>query len=161
MQDHIFRDATRADIPWLVARHDALYRAEAGFDGSFAGVVERALNDFFDGRDPKSERAFIPVVASKSVGSLFCTRGPEKHIAQIRLFWLEPAQRGTGLGRAMLEAALQHARAAGMHQMLVRTYDRHAAAGRLYAKAGFELTEARAVENFGQSLVEQAWRRAV
>jgi GNAT superfamily N-acetyltransferase len=159
MQDIPLRDAYPEDIAWLVARHGALYRAEAQFDNSFSPVIERALKNYFASRDPRRERAFVPVADDEPVGSLFLTCGPAKDVGQLRLFWLEPAHRGTGLAVWRLQESLATARAAGFREMLVRTYDRHVAAGKLYARAGFKMVKARAVTNFGQDLVEQAWRR--
>lgn len=159
MRDVVFRDAVTQDIPWLVDRHDAIYRSEAGFDKTFASVVQTALKTYFAQRDPQQERAFVPMANGDPVGSLFVTRGDATGVAQIRLFWLEPPWRGKGLAQEMLAQAIDHARGVGCREIHVRTYDRHVAAGRLYASTGFHLTSAHPVIAYGQELTEQAWRR--
>lgn len=161
MEAVTYRAAQKSDIPWLVARHDELYRREAGFDETFAPVVERALRQFFSSRDITCEHGLVPEVEGQSIGSLFLTKGPVVDEAQLRLFWLEPSWRGKGVGRALLERAMEDARRDGFRSVLVRTYDRHIAAGRLYARARFELTAERPATAFGQSMIEQTWRRGL
>jgi GNAT superfamily N-acetyltransferase len=92
---------------------------------------------------------------------VFCVPGPEPDQARLRLFWLEPSIRGTGLGRRMLEAWLGFARQAGYRRAMLWTHESHAAAGRLYARTGFEITATRPARNFGQDVVEQRWERAL
>jgi ribosomal protein S18 acetylase RimI-like enzyme len=50
-----------------------------------------------------------------------------------------PAQRGRGGGRALLDAALEHARAAGAHKISLEVWVDNARAIALYARAGFEV----------------------
>lgn len=160
-QSVTFRDARSDDADWLVARHEMLYREEYGFDAGFAPVVRRVLADYFRSRDPTRERAWVPLRDGARVGSLFCVQGAVPDQARLRLFWLEPEARGQGLAQRMLGASLRFAREAGYREIVVATYEAHVAAGRLYARAGFTLTQSRPVQNFGQALVEQSWRRAL
>jgi putative acetyltransferase len=50
-----------------------------------------------------------------------------------------PHGRGRGGGRALIEAALEHARACGAHKVDLEVWPDNAAAIALYASAGFEL----------------------
>ncbi|MDJ0992248.1 MAG: GNAT family N-acetyltransferase [Dinoroseobacter sp.] len=158
MDDVVFRDAVVQDIPWLVERHDVLYRSEAGFDATFALVVGKVLKTYFAQHDPEIERAFIPETDAERLGSLFVTRSQFEDSLQLRLFWLEPTSRGKGLAQEMLDCAIDHARCVGARALCVRTYDRHVAACRLYARSGFRLTDTRAALAYGQHLTEQSWR---
>jgi RimJ/RimL family protein N-acetyltransferase len=54
--------------------------------------------------------------------------------------WVDPAARGGGAGRALMDAALADARAAGLSRAELTVTDRAPAAERLYAAAGFRPT---------------------
>lgn len=57
-------------------------------------------------------------------------------VAYVGQLWVDPTQRGRGLGLNLLDAALAEARARGCSQMLLMTYDFQAPW--LYEKRGFE-----------------------
>jgi ribosomal protein S18 acetylase RimI-like enzyme len=64
--------------------------------------------------------------------------GLESHLQEL---YVVPAQRGRGLGRALLEAALDEARAGGAYHITLSTPEAAAAARRLYESAGFSNRE--------------------
>src|SRR5262245_60285455 len=55
---------------------------------------------------------------------------------EIRQFWVEPSQRGRGLGTGLLEAAEHEARRRGFRQIFLMTFGFQAPA--FYMKRGFE-----------------------
>ena len=55
-------------------------------------------------------------------------------------FWVDPAARGRGVGRALLDHLERRARARGAVAMTLEVADANEAAVRLYAAAGFEPT---------------------
>lgn len=57
-------------------------------------------------------------------------------VAEIRQLWVDPAHRGEGLGLALLDAALDEARARGCRQVFLTSYDFQAPG--LYEKRGFQ-----------------------
>jgi ribosomal protein S18 acetylase RimI-like enzyme len=58
----------------------------------------------------------------------------------IGAMWIEPAARGTGLGRALLDAACAALRARGCARLTLTVTETNAAAIALYESAGFALT---------------------
>lgn len=159
LEDVTFRDIEIGDLGWLIQRHGELYKIEYDYDQSFEILVAEILVDFLKTRDPRRERAIIPMREGLPLGSIFCVQGPEPDVAQLRLFGLEPSVRGTGLARKMLAEWLSFARKAGYKRATLWTHESHAAAGRLYATTGFEITGTKATRNFGQDVVEQRWER--
>jgi GNAT superfamily N-acetyltransferase len=151
------RTARASDADWIAARHAELYAREAAFDESFGAVVADALEGFFAGHDPARERGWV-AVADRPVGSIFCV-GLDACTARIRLFLVEPAARGQGLGRRLLATSTDFARQAGYRRMTISTHESHRAACRLYASDGFVCLGSRPVRSFGQDLVEQIWSR--
>lgn len=55
----------------------------------------------------------------------------------IRMFGVDPAMRGRGLGRALIDACIGRARAGGGARLWLHTEPEMVAAGRLYARSGF------------------------
>ena len=151
------RDLRPGDAGWLIQRHAELYCEEEGFDQSFEVLVARILADFIEDNDPSCERGWIAEGANgERLGSIFCVRLDET-TAKLRLFLLEPAARGQGLGRRMLTTCLNFARDSGYRRLTLWTHESHRAACALYAASGFQMTDSKPVLSFGQNLVEQSW----
>ena len=155
------RDLRPGDAGWIIQRHAELYAADEGFDASFEALVARILADFIEHRDPSCERAWIAEGPDgRRLGSIFCVR-LDAETAKLRLFLVEPEARGTGLGRRLLAACMDHARAHGFRRMSLWTHESHRAACALYRSAGFVCTESKPVRSFGVDLVEQSWEIAL
>jgi GNAT superfamily N-acetyltransferase len=154
------RPATAEDAPWIIARHARHYAENDGFDDSFATLVASIVADFFASHDPTRDMGWIAQQGDAPVGCIFCVAGPEG-TAKLRLFFVEPIARGTGLAQTLLETCLTFARNAGYPTMRLWTHESHQAAGRLYARNGFALIESAPVHSFGQNLVTQTWERAL
>jgi DNA-binding MarR family transcriptional regulator/GNAT superfamily N-acetyltransferase len=78
--------------------------------------------------------------------------------ARLRLLLVEPWARGLGLGSRLVAECLQFAREAGYDDIILWTYDRLAAARRIYQAAGFTLVSEHAEEAFGHQMMSQTWR---
>jgi len=150
------RDLAPGDAGWLVMRHGELYADDYGFDESFEALVAEILADFLRHRDAPAERGWIAAEGETRLGSIFCVRQSET-TAKLRLFFVEPVARGRGIGRQLLAACLDHARAQGFARMELWTHAEHAAACALYAKTGFTRMSSRPVTSFGVALTEELW----
>ncbi|MBV0912833.1 GNAT family N-acetyltransferase [Anianabacter salinae] len=159
LPDILLRDLETGDAGWLIQRHAELYARDEGFDQSFEALVAEILADFIRNRRPQ-ERAWIAVRDGQRLGSVFCVRQDDE-TAKLRLFLLEPEARGQGLGRRLLEACIDHARAQGFRKLVLWTHASHRAACALYAARGFVLTASTAKVSFGVPVVEQSWELAL
>ncbi|MCF1708378.1 GNAT family N-acetyltransferase [Tabrizicola sp. J26] len=156
------RDLQPGDAGWIISRHGALYARDEGFDSSFEALVAEIVAGFLRRHDPARERGWIAEgQEGERLGSIFCVgEDPARpEVAKLRLFLVEPEARGTGLATTMLQACLAFARAAGYRHMRLWTHESHRAAGRLYARNGFRLSDSRPARSFGQDVVEQTWER--
>jgi GNAT superfamily N-acetyltransferase len=160
MTDISIRHVTPDDFDWIVERHATLYAEQDGFDESFGPLVASILAEWYPRHDPRRERGFLAERRGDRLGTVFCVDAGEE-VAKLRLFLLEPAARGQGLGRRLLDDCLGFARDAGYRRMTLWTHESHRAACALYAAAGFHLASARPVHSFGQDLVEQHWEFAL
>ncbi|RBI86767.1 GNAT family N-acetyltransferase [Rhodosalinus halophilus] len=156
MRGIAFRDFAPGDGAWIRARHAALYAEADGFDAQFGAAVAEVLSQFEATRDPCCERAFIPLRDGQPRGSLFCTR-EDAQTARLRLFLLEPEERGQGLGRHMLGRCVAFAREAGYARIVLSTHESHRAACALYARSGWRLVASHPVRSYGRDLVRQDW----
>jgi ribosomal protein S18 acetylase RimI-like enzyme len=62
---------------------------------------------------------------------------PDRELASIFSTWVEPAERGRGIGRLLVEAALEWASARGAARAELEVNERMEAARRLYESCGF------------------------
>ena len=154
----ILRDPRPGDLGFVVHRQAALYAQEYGFDWTFEGLVSEIVGKFIAEFDPARERCWIAEMEGEVVGSVFVVRQDEE-VAKLRMLYVDPAARGRGLGRALVDECLRFARGAGYRRMVLWTNDILVSARRIYEAAGFELLEEERHHSFGQDLVGQIWGR--
>ncbi|PTQ71307.1 bifunctional helix-turn-helix transcriptional regulator/GNAT family N-acetyltransferase [Celeribacter persicus] len=152
------RGLESGDLGWVVEAHGRLYARDEGYNLEFEGLVAGILADFIAHPKPM-DRAFIAVDAlGQRLGCTFVVEDVPG-IARLRLVLLEPQARGQGLGRRLLDMALDHARAQGCHKMVLWTHESHRAACEMYAKAGFTLVSSEPAQAFGTQVVDQVWEK--
>jgi DNA-binding MarR family transcriptional regulator/N-acetylglutamate synthase-like GNAT family acetyltransferase len=155
---YLLRPARPGDYGWVVSRHGALYAEELGWDQAIEAYCARIVADYVDKRDPQRENAWIAEVEGVPVGSVFCVKRDET-IAQLRLLLVEPSARGLGIGARLVEECIRFARQAGYRRMTLFTTERQQDAARIYARAGFTLTEQAVADTFEAGIHEQIWTR--
>lgn len=147
------------DLGWVVMAHGELYAAEFGWDTSFEALVARIVADYAADHDPARETAWIAEIDGQRVGCVFCVAADEEATAKLRILLVDPAGRGQGVGRRLVEQCLEFARGVGYRRMTLWTNDVLVSARRIYQAAGFELVEQEHHHSFGHDLVGQNWAR--
>jgi len=150
------RRFTPEDRDWLIAQHRIHYARDEGFDESFGVLVAQIIDDFLDQHDPTCETGWIAQRGEERLGSIFCVKLNAAQ-AKLRLFFLMPKARGQGLAKRMLETCTGFAKDRGYRSMHLWTHESHRAAGALYARNGWTMTDSRSVVSFGRDNVEQTW----
>jgi len=153
---YVLRPPRAGELGWVIHRQGLLYNQEYGWDETFEALVAGIVADFARTFDPRRERAWIAERDREVVGSVFCVKKTAS-VARLRMLYVEPAARGLGIGKRLVEECVGFARRAGYRRMTLWTNDvLHAARG-IYERTGFRLVDEEAHHSYGHDLVAQTW----
>ena len=154
----VLRAPHAGDVGWAIARHGEIYAQEYGWNLEFEGLIAQLFGDFARQSPRKGERLWIAELDGERAGVVFVVRNAEDpRAAQLRCLLVEPAARGHGIGRRLIEECIAFARDEGYERIVLWTNDVLAAARRLYEAAGFELIAENPHHSFGKKLNGQTW----
>jgi DNA-binding MarR family transcriptional regulator/N-acetylglutamate synthase-like GNAT family acetyltransferase len=153
---YMLRSHQPGDMGWVIHRHGALYAQEYGWDERFEALVAEIAAKFIQNFDAKRERCWIAEKDGEIVGSAFLVR-QSATVAKLRLLLVEPAARGLGLGRRLVEECIRFARQAGYRKITLWTQSSLNAARHIYKKAGFEIVKEEAYQDFGHDHISETW----
>jgi DNA-binding MarR family transcriptional regulator/GNAT superfamily N-acetyltransferase len=145
------------DLGWIMHRQMVLYHQEYDWDWTFEGLVGGILGQFVANYDAEREQVWVAERHGSIVGSVFLVKSDDPTVAKLRLLYVEPAARGLGIGRALVDACIERARALGYRTLTLWTNDILIAARRIYQAAGFELVDEAPHHSFGHDLMGQNW----
>jgi DNA-binding MarR family transcriptional regulator/GNAT superfamily N-acetyltransferase len=149
------------DLGWITHRQAILYNREYGWDWRYEGLVSGIMARFAAEFDPAREDAWVAEHDGRVVGSIFLMKGDDPATAKLRLLYVEPAVRGLGIGRTLVDACIARARALGYAKLTLWTNDILVSARRIYEAAGFQLAAEEKHHSFGHDLVGQTWDLAL
>ena len=140
----------------VVELHGAYYAENWGFGPYFEAKVARELAEFMDRYDERRD-GFWTAVSNGRVAGAVAIDGSLAHTqgAHLRWFIVSGACRGTGLGGALLNRALNFCRDCGYGRVYLWTFAGLEAAAHLYRKAGFTLVTSQRGRQWGTEVVEQ------
>jgi GNAT superfamily N-acetyltransferase len=156
---YLLRDPEPGDMGWVVYRHGVLYAQEFRWDERFEALVAQIIADYMKHHDPARERCWIAERTGEGserekIGCVFVVQVSDE-IAKLRMLLVEPAARGLGLGRRLVEECIQFARSAGYEKLRLWTNSVLHDARRIYEKTGFKLIEEDKNDAFGE--MAQTW----
>lgn len=151
------RDPKPGDLAYILHRQTVLYAEEYGWDWTYESLAGNILAKFIDGFDAAREQAFVAERGGAIVGSVFLMRGDTPEVAKLRLLYVDPSARGLGVGRRLVDACIDAARARGYRKLTLWTNDVLVSARRIYQAAGFRLVAEDRHHSFGKDLVGQTW----
>lgn len=150
-----YRSHRPGDIGHIIHRHGTFYAEEYGSDERFEALVARIMADFIDNYDPARERCWIAERDGQILGFVCLVKDAESggdctDTARLRVLFVEPAARGLGIGRQLVQNCLDFARDKSYRRIVLFTQSILTSAQRLYGNAGFRLIgeEEEAKENY-------------
>lgn len=153
------RPHRQGDMGWVVEKNATVYGTEYGWGSAIEFVTARICADFLEHYDAARERCWIAERGGERLGCVFLVKEPDAPgVARLRLLILDPAARGLGLGRRLVEQCIAFARDAGYREIVLWTHQVLTAARAIYAKAGFELAETWVHDDFGHDEVSETWK---
>jgi GNAT superfamily N-acetyltransferase len=154
----VIRSHRIGDVSWIAHRQATLYRDDYGWNAHFEVLVAEIAEEFLKSHDPAREHCWVAERGGAIIGSVFLVRVDDR-VAKLRLLYVEPAARGLGLGRRLVEECINFARAAGYRRMTLWTNDCLVEARKLYDSLGFDLVSEHPHSDFGPPMVGQVLER--
>jgi GNAT superfamily N-acetyltransferase len=144
---------------WRVAYcHGALYAAEYGWDETFEAMFAEIAADLIKTRDPTCERCWIAESDGTVVGSATVVR-EDAETAKLRMVYVEPEMRGSGLEQALVNEAIAYVLQTSYRRTTLWTNSVLVAARRIYETSGSELIEEEPHQSYGHDLIGEYWAR--
>jgi GNAT superfamily N-acetyltransferase len=144
------------DVGYLIYLHGILYAKEYGFDHTFEAYVAAPLAEFIQSPDQERQRLWIAEMDGNIVGTIAIV-GVSEREAQLRWLIVHPDSRGLGLGRALVEKAVDFCKDRGYKSIILWTVSALAVAKRLYESVGFVKTEEKTHELWGTIVIEERY----
>lgn len=144
------------DMGWVVQQHGLLYAREYGWDISFEALCAEITAQFLKDFDPARERCWIAEIDGQQVGSIFLVKHSDE-VAKIRLLLIDPAGRGLGLGKRLVDECIAFARSCGYRKITLWTQSMLLAARGIYQNAGFMHVATEPHRSFGHDLIGETW----
>ena len=140
----------------ITEAHAVYYHENWGFDVSFETQVGGELSAFVRTFRQEQDGLWIATVEGEFAGSVAIDgRQATTEGARLRWFIVVPRFQGAGLGKALLGRAVAFWRGRRFPRIYLWTFEGLEAARTLYEREHFRLCEERAVNQWGQNIIEQ------
>jgi GNAT superfamily N-acetyltransferase len=136
--------------------HATYYYYNWGFDISFETQVGKEVSEFLRDYQEGRDGFWVAKLAGEFAGSL-AIDGNQTRGEGVRLRWfiVEPKFQGFGIGRTLLQQAIEFCKITGYNRIYLWTFEGLNTARALYEEAGFTLSEEHTIEQWGRSIKEQ------
>lgn len=153
----VLRPHRPGDMGWVVERHAVLYHEQDGWGAPFEALIAEIVRDFLRRFDPAREACWIAERDGERLGCVVVVE-ESRSVARLRLLLVEPAARGAGLGRRLVEECIAFARSRGYRKLVLWTHAHLLAAREIYRKTGFRrLPRTEVHDTFGPKAVGEFW----
>lgn len=145
--------------------HAQYYARRVGFGQFFESRVASGLAEFSARLDHPDNGLWLALLDEQVVGSIAIDLGgPElashgDKSAHLRWFILDETAQGMGVGRRLLETALEHCDRLNVQRCHLWTFSGLDAARHLYESSGFHLVQEQQAAQWGESVLEQQFER--
>ena len=145
-------DLHPGDIGYIIYMHGIFHALEQGWDHTFEVYVAVPLAEFAQSKSSR-EKIWILEEGDRIAGSVAIVKRTEEE-AQLRWLLLEPEIRGRGIGKWLVEEALDFSRISGYESIFLWTVETLYIAANLYRSVGFVQRERLTHEIWGSNVTE-------
>jgi len=150
------RNFVEEDIDYLILQHQIIYPAEYGLSSAFVNDVNKIIHQYVEHFDARKECILIAEVDGRRLGSIAIAKSDDK-TAQLRFFLIEPEGRGKGIGKKLIETALEFCSEKDYTHIFLETLSKLKTARHIYKSKGFEITHTQENSEWGKDLIEERW----
>lgn len=153
--DVTFRhDIRPGDIGYIIYLHSVIYGKESTFSNEFESYVIKTFYNFLENYSPENDRLWVAEYDSKIIGCIAIVHNNENE-AQLRWFLSDPSFRGLGIGKKLLNDAIEFCRERKFKSVFLLTTDKQEKAVEMYKSIGFELTKSEEVNQWGTTFRDE------
>ncbi|QTL51273.1 MULTISPECIES: GNAT family N-acetyltransferase [Priestia] len=152
----MIRDFNENDKDYIIDSHYKIYNKEYNYDLSFKEFISNSINQYIKNANSLLENIWILDIDGCPKGSISIKRVNED-VAQLGLFLVDPSLRGTGLGKQLVQTAIDFCKEKNYKKVVLWTNSELVAARRIYKNKGFQLIETRKQFLSNKELVEEQW----
>lgn len=145
------------DLGYVIYLHGMLYAREYALDHTFEGDVVQRMGEFMKSFDGEKDLFAIAEDAEGNIVGSIAINGHADNTGQLRWFLLHPSARGAGLGKQLLQEAIDFCKERKFKSVFLWTISELTTAAHLYREAGFELTWENTREFWGGMRTEQRY----
>lgn len=149
-------DIRPGDLGMITYLHGKLYSEEYHYNSNFEKYVATGLQEFLNNFNDQKDRLWIVEAQGQIVGSIVIM-GRSGKVAQLRYFILLPAYRGIGLGKKLMQLAMDFCKATGYTSVYLWTANELHTAAHLYRKFGFQRTQQVSASHWGKDVMEDCY----
>ena len=143
------------DMGFVIFSHGELYKKEYNYGIAFEHYVAKGMREFYESYNPERSRVWVCEHHGKRIGFLLLMdRGKT---AQLRYFLIDPAYRGIGLGKKLMQLYMDFLKKKEYQSSYLWTTNELPTAASLYLRHGFQLVEEKTSSEFGKPLIEQKY----
>jgi DNA-binding MarR family transcriptional regulator/ribosomal protein S18 acetylase RimI-like enzyme len=151
----LIRPFRSGDVGYIAHLHGILYDHTYKFGRKFEYYVMKGLTEFMINTD--GGELWVAETDNKIVGSIAITKSSDT-IAQLRWFVLDEDYQGMGIGKKLMETALNFCKEKNYQHVFLWTVSTLNTARYLYQKYNFRKTEEKPNEEWtGTKLIEERW----
>lgn len=148
----IRRQLRPGDLGEIVAFHGRIYSREHGVDPTFEAFVASSIAEA-GARGWPGEREAVWIVERDGAFAGCLGLTDEGDAGVVRWFVLDPAVRGRGVGRRLMDELVSRARDLGFELLRLETFSELRVAARLYRSYGFEVVSERTAPLWGRNSI--------
>lgn len=149
-------EITPGDIGYIIYLHGFIYGNESNFSNEFEKYVIKTFYNFLENYSSQYDRIWMAEYNNKIVGCI-AIQHQSKEEAQLRWFLLDPSFRSLGIGKKLLNDAVDFCQEKKFKNVFLLTTSMQDKALEMYKLAGFELTWSKEVQEWGKVFSEERY----